>query len=201
MTPQEFKDSEETRKLEMQSLSERWHHPLSKGNNLLYKVIDSMNEFKLSQEDVPLIIKLTENPNYKTSKLFTGAVDLFTHDCIHIALGRGLLPKDEAFVIGYTMGSAKKMKRWRRNLFMFICKYLYPEGYKFEEEERYVFYSGVMAGSMCPTDLSLVDFSQLLDYKVRGIREKLGIDSELLKCYYCAEKKLFPQSKESERLV
>ena len=56
---------------------------------------------------MPLIIKLVENPNYKTSKLFGGAVDLFTHDCIHVLLGRGLLPKDEAFVIGVLWGQAE----------------------------------------------------------------------------------------------
>ena len=161
-----------------------------------------MSEFKLEANDVPLIIKLTENPKYSTSKVFTGAVSLFSHDCIHVALGRGLLPKDEAFVIGYTMGSSKRMKRWRRNLFMFISKYLYPKEYRFGEEERYVFYSGVMAGSKCPADLSEVDFgSNFSDYKVQGIREKLGIDKELLNCYYCIEKKLFPESRESQRLI
>ena len=134
-----------------------------------------MKEFKLAQEDVPLIIKLTENPKYFTSKLFTGAVDLFSHDCIHVLLGRGLLPKDEAFVIGYTMGSGKKMSRWRRNLFLWICKYLYPEGYKFTEEERYIFYSGVMAGSRCSTDLSKVQFDKLQNMKIDYIRKLLDI--------------------------
>ena len=191
MTPYEAKIflKEEARR--QAELANKWHHPLSEGSSKLHNVIDDMYEFKLAQEDVPLIIKLTENPNYFTSKLFTGAVDLFTHDCIHVILGRGVLPKDEAFVIGYTMGSGKKMSRWRRNLFLWVCKYLYPEGYKFSEEERYVFYSGVMAGSRCPTDLSTVDFSELADYKVQAIREKLGIDKDLLKCYYCTEKRLF----------
>ena len=108
MTPYEtkiFLREETEREAE---LAADWHHPLSKGANKLYTVLEGMQEFKLAQEDVPLIIKLTENPKYFTSKLFTGAVDLFTHDCIHVILGRGLLPKDEAFVIGYTMGSGKK---------------------------------------------------------------------------------------------
>ena len=83
---------------------------------------------------------------------------------------------------------------------MFISKYLYPEGYKFGEEERFVFYAGVMAGEKCPTDLSKVDFKELLDYKVQGAREKLGIDKDLLKCYYCFEKKCLPESLESRRL-
>ena len=199
MTPREFKQAQKQKLIQQQELASDWHHPLSKGQTTLHKVLDSMQGFKLHQEDVPLIVKLTENPDYVTSKIFTGAVDLFTHDCVHALLGRGLLVKDEAFVIGYTMGSGKKMKRWRRNLFLWVTKYLYPEGYKFTEEERYIFYSGVMAGSQCPTDLSKVDFNEVLDYKVQAVREKLGIDRDLLKCYYCTEKKLF-KDKESQRL-
>jgi hypothetical protein len=182
-------------------LASEWHHPISGGRLPLCRVLGSMKEFKLSQEAVPLIIKLTENPKYRTARLLGGAVDLFSHDCIHALLGRGLLSKDEAFVIGYTMGSSKRMKRWRRNLFMFICKYLYPEGYKLGEEERFVFYAGVMAGEKCATDLTRVDFGGLLDYKVQAIREKLGVDKELLMCYFCFEKKCFPKSSESQRLV
>ena len=200
MTPSEFVEFEKKEKERQAELAANWHHPLSKGSNNLKTVLDGMKEFKLAQEDVPLIIKLTENPKYFTSKLFTGAVDLFSHDCIHVLLGRGLLPKDEAFVIGYTMGSGKKMSRWRRNLFLWICKYLYQEGYKFTEEERYIFYSGVMAGSRCSTDLSKVQFDKLQNMKIDYIRKSLDVDKELLKCYYCAEKKLF-EDMESQRLL
>ena len=199
MTPYESKIFLKEQMERQAELAANWHHPLSKGSNNLKTVLDGMKEFKLAQEDVPLIIKLTENPKYFTSKLFTGAVDLFSHDCIHVLLGRGLLPKDEAFVIGYTMGSGKKMSRWRRNLFLWICKHLYPEGYKFTEEERYIFYSGVMAGSRCSTDLSKVQFDKLQNMEVDYIRKLLDIDKELLKCYYCTEKRLF-DGKESQRL-
>lgn len=199
MTPYESKMFLKEEAERQAELAANWHHPLSKGSNNLKTVLDGMKEFKLAQDDVPLIIKLTENPKYFTSKLFTGAVDLFSHDCIHVLLGRGLLPKDEAFVIGYTMGSGKKMSRWRRNLFLWICKYLYPEGYKFTEEERYIFYSGVMAGSRCSADLSKVQFDKLQNMKIDYIRKLLDIDKELLKCYYCTEKRLF-DGKESQRL-
>jgi hypothetical protein len=150
---------------------------------------------------VPLIIKLVENPDYFTSKLFTGAVDLSKHDCIHVLLGRGLLPKDEAFVIGYTMGSAKKMKRWRRNLFMFFAKYLYPEGYRLGEEERFIFNMGIKLGSLIEEDLSLVDFKSLNKLSPRSLRQKLGVDENLLMNYYLLEKVLFPNSLESQRLL
>jgi hypothetical protein len=184
----------------LQAKSDQWHVPLSDVVMQLHEALESMDEWKLHQEDIPLIIKLTENPSYRTARCLGGAVDLFTHDCIHALLGRGVLLKDEAFVIGYTMGSSKKINRWRRNLFMFVCKHLYPEGYKFGEQERFVFYSGVMIGSRCQTDLTRIDFSKLADYKIQGIREKLNIDKKVLECYYCAEKKLFPDSVESQRL-
>jgi hypothetical protein len=203
MTPLQHKayakGEERWQKRIAQERAEAWHIRLGR-EITLGKAKDSMKSFALAQEDVPLMIKLTENPKYFTSRLFTGAVDLFTHDCIHIVLGRGLLVKDEAFVIGYTMGSAKKMRRWRRNLFMWVCKYLYPEGYEFGEEERFVFYNGVMAGSRCNVDLSTADFRALSGYELVEIRRLLGIDSDLLRCYYCTEKKLF-KDKESQRLI
>jgi len=205
MTPRHHKAyakaEEDYQKQIAQERSEKWHIRLGR-TITLSEAKGSMKFFALAQEDVPLIIKLTENPKYFTSRLFTGAVDLFAHDCIHIVLGRGLLVKDEAFVIGYTMGSAKKMKRWRRNLFMWICKNLYPEGYRFGEEERFVFYNGVMAGSRCEADLTKVDFKALLDrdLELTEIRRLLGIDGNLLRCYYCTEKRLF-KDRESQRLI
>jgi len=201
MTPKEHKEYAKAeaviRKQRTQLLAEAWTPSEDKE---MFKHLKDMAPFKLDQEDVPLRIKLVENPEHRMSKLFGGAVDLFTHDCVHVLLGRGLLLKDEAFVIGYTMGSTKSMPRWKRNLFMFVTKYIYPDGYRFYEEERYVFYSGVMAGSKCGVDLSMVEFGKYLDYKVSALRQKFGIEKELLDCYYCLERKCFPNSPESQRL-
>ena len=201
MTPREEIEKKERDLVRRRELAANWHHPLSKGSSILHKTLDTMREFKLVQEDVPLVVKHTENPNYFTSKLFTGAVDLYSHDCIHVLLGRGLLVKDEAFVIGYTMGSGKKMSRWRRNLFLWVTKYLYPEGYKFTEEERYIFYSGVMAGSQCSADLSKADCFKLKNFKIDYVRKLLNIDKKLLKYCYEVERKCFPDSPESQRLL
>tara|TARA_Y100000593_G_scaffold94766_1_gene195833 strand:- start:1762 stop:2346 length:585 start_codon:yes stop_codon:yes gene_type:complete len=194
MTPREYIE-------ESQRQAEQWHIPLfNKKQWSLGAALSSMDSFKLRPEDVPLIIKLVENPKYDIG-LFAGSVSLGLHDCVHLLLGRGLMPKDEAFVIGYTMGSTKKMRRWRRNLFMFCAKYLYPEGYKFGEEERFVFNLAVKAGSLCETDLSTVDFSLLKGKKISQIRTRLKIDINLLKSSYEVEKKCFPNSPESQRLL
>ena len=197
MTPYEHKVFERSEKDRIQAMAESW---TPKGDKKLSTFLKEMEPFKLHQEDVPLIIKVVENPKYFTSKLFTGAVDLFTHDCIHALLGRGLLPKDEAFVIGATMGSGKQMARWRRNLFMFCAKHLYPKGYSFGEEERFIFNLGIVAGSKCNVDLSTVDFHKLLNLRISEIRRDLQISYEIIKHCYGLEKKCF-SSTESKRLL
>ena len=200
MTPYEHKEFEEAEAEKARKAAESWHPKLSSPRRKLNSTLKEMDSFRLHQENIPLIIKLVENPNYNTAKLFGGAVDLFTHDCIHVVLGRGLLVKDEAFVIGYTMGSTKSMKRWKRNLFMFVSKYLYPEGYKFGEEERFVFNMGVVAGSLCPTDLSQINFKKYLNKQMNTIRKDLKIDVDFLEKYYLLEKKCFKDT-ESQRLL
>jgi len=201
MTPHEHKIFEQEQKEKAQIISDNWIFPLSGHRKKVRQILKEMEPFKLTQDDVPLRIKLVENPKYMTSKLFGGAVDLFTHDCIHVALGRGLLVKDEAFVIGYTMGSTKKISRFKRNLFMFFSKYLYPEGYKFREEERFVFNMGVMAGNKCKVDLTTVNFKDHLDVTTHRLRNRLGIRrGDLVSCYNL-EKSFFPKSKESQRLL
>ena len=94
-------------------MAEEWASPLSCKRRKLKTVLKEMEPFSLLPEEVPLIIRIIENPKYDIG-LFGGATTLGAHDCIHILLGRGLLVKDEAFVIGYTMGSAKTLSRWRK---------------------------------------------------------------------------------------
>ena len=202
MTPREHIKFEIKEKEEQAELSAKWHIPFrSRKQWTLDKALVTMESFKLTQEEVPLIIKLVENPKYDIG-LFSGNVDLHSHDCIHILLSRGLLVKDEAFVIGFTMGTTKKTQRWRRNLFMFISKYFYPKGYEFREEERYVFNSAVLLGQKCATDLSKVNFhdKKILTMKLSELRAKLGIDKKEINSYYSLEKALFPESEESRRL-
>ena len=203
MTPREHiefeKNQRDREKLAAEIRAEKWHIRLGVEISL-EKSLAMMKSFSLAQEDIPLVIKLVENPKYDIG-LFAGYVDLFTHDCIHVLLGRGLLLKDEAFVIGYTMGTSRKMFRWRRNLFMLCAKHFYPEGYDFGEEERFVFNMGVLAGSRCPTDLSKVDFKKFLNRSIGETRDVLEVDSSLLRGCYLAESKLFKDSRESQRLV
>ena len=84
---------------------------------------------------------------------------------------------------------------------MFCAKHLYPEGYDFGEDERFVFNMGVLAGSRCPTDLSKVKFNKFLNASIGETRSTLGIDSTLLRACYLAERSLFKDSRESQRLI
>jgi hypothetical protein len=78
---------------------------------------------------IPWYVRLLENP--KSPFALAGAIDLFGHDCIHAVLGRGLLPQDEAFVIGFTMGRAGACPRWHASLFRWCAEHLYAKPYRF----------------------------------------------------------------------
>lgn len=183
-------------------LAEEWIVPLSEKNKKLREVLAEMEPFKLEGKDVPFIIKFFENPKYNFFNFFPGAVRLKNHDCIHAILGRGVLPKDEAFVIGYTMGSTGKMTDFKEFLFLLVVSWFYPDGYKFYKEERNVFRGARDIAEMSrPSDLSKVNFEELLNLDLKTVRKKLGICETKLRLRYIIEKQMYPNSKESQRLV
>jgi len=181
--------------------AEEWHSPLSCRKKKLKNVLSTLGPFKLQQSDVPLMIRLIENPDFNFLNLFPGRVSLSNHDCIHVILGRGLLPKDEAFVIGYTMGSTKKMTKFKKWLFLFFVKHLYPKTYSFTNEEVETYNYGLIAGTKCPTDLSKANFRWWGGWTIHDIRRKLGVDTNFLKIIYRLEKNKYLNSKESQRLL
>jgi len=163
--------------------------------------LSSMEPFKLEPSEVPLIIRLTENPKYDLG-IFPGSVSLHNHDCIHIILGRGVLVKDEAFVIGFTMGSTKRIGFFRESLFCALTKHLYPEGYKFTNQDLTVYKAGLsIASNMNCKDLSKMDFKKYENWTLPKIRKKIGVDSKTLRYYYYLERQMFPDCTESQRLL
>lgn len=140
------------------------------------------SESALSQDDVPLIIQLVENPQYEfTYDPFPGRVTLEQHDCIHILLNRGMSGQDEAFVIGFTMGSSKRLSFFKQELFLAIARFLYPTTYRFSQAERQIFREAAKLGrlSNCPA-LADVDFRSLMDQPISRIRATLGLKSYVL---------------------
>jgi len=182
----------------------QWHNPLARDHLALQDAYDSMSRVGADKQEIPLMIQLVENPKYRIPgfTLFHGAVDLEQHDCIHIILGRGLLEMDEAFTIGFTMGSTKKVTTTEEQLFSLIAQYLYPKVYQFGEKEIAVFKDAVRLGyiSGCAA-LDNVDFRKYFSLPLYAVREKIGLEVNLLRAYYEIEKKRYPDSPASQRLL
>lgn len=181
-----------------------WCVPLSSATRTLREAYETLRPIGLHQRDIPFIIQLVEHPRYDLPgiDLFPGAVDLRTHDLIHIVLGRGLLVKDEAFVIGFTMGSTDRVGATEEGMYAFFSRYIFPSGYRFGDEEVRVFKDAVRLGyvSDCRS-LSKVNYDPLLDVPLGKVRAELGIEEDLLRAYYAIEKHRYPHSPESQRLL
>ena len=154
--------------------------------------------------DVPLIIRIAENPNYHYGGLgfFKGRISLEQHDYAHIILGRGLTLMDEAFVIGFTMGSSDLVSTFEERLFAFLASRIYPKPYRFPRDGVRVYRDAVHLGyvSACQP-IEDIDFTPMLDQPLGEIRQAIGLETELLEAYYAIEAKRFPNSRASRRLV
>lgn len=181
-----------------------WHIPFSKDDLTLREARASLSALGARQDDIPLMVQLVENPRFDIPgiDIFHGAVDIKTHDCIHILLGRGLLPKDEAFVIGFTMGSTNKVTTLEENLYALFSKYLYPKVYQFDDEEIRIFKDATKLGYISDCQpLDELDYEKYLDWKLRDLRQDINLESDLILAYYRIERKRYPQSKASHRLL
>ncbi len=190
--------------MDLKEKIENWFIPLSCSNKTLSSAYQELQEFGLKQEEIPYIIQIVENPKFDLpgGDIFHGKTGLETHDYLHIILGRGILAKDEAFVIGFTMGSSNRVTSTEENLYSFFARYLYPKAYRFTDEDLRVFKDAVKLGfiSDCQS-LSEVDYSRYFEQPLGEIREDLGIETNLLHAYYTIEKRRHPESKESQRLL
>jgi hypothetical protein len=133
--------------------------------------------------------------------LFKGATNLRDHDYIHCLLGRGVLPKDEAFVLGFTMGSTNRVSAAEEKLYTFFARHLYPKVYQMNVEDIQVYKDAVRLGyiSDC-TPLDQVRFADFNHLSLADARKAIGIERDLLAAYYAIEKNRYPHSRESQRL-
>ena len=181
-----------------------WHIPFARDQMTLREAHADLSKLGARAEDIPLMIQLVENPRFDIPgfDLFHGVVDLKTHDYIHILLGRGLLADDEAFVIGFTMGSTDQVSTLEENLYAFISSHLYPKVYQFNDEAIRVFKDATKLGyiSNCQR-LDHIRYEDYLDWKLHDIREAIGLESDLLLAYYRIEQRRHPASKASQRLL
>jgi hypothetical protein len=182
----------------MQKISYKdWVPPLEAGNLTLADVRSTLPANKA--EEISQIVKLFENP--KSPIAFKGAVNLERHDCIHILLGRGLLNQDEAFVIGFTMGTSKEIGVLEEFLFKQISMRLYPKTYRFSREHLKAYKIGLELGKKClVSKIYEFPFEDYMNEKISNLRAQLGISIDDLKKAFAEEKRLIPNSKSSARL-
>ena len=181
-----------------------WHLPLLADTASLRSVFTQVMTFANSQMEVPLIVKLIENPKYQipNHQIFHGAVTLRQHDFIHIILGRGYTIADEAFVIGFTMGTTDKVSTLEAWLYCKAACHLYPKAYRFKPDHARIFRDAVAAGyiSACHP-LDTFNFEDVLDLSLREIRQILGLEIDLLQACYQIEAKRFHHLLGSRRLM
>ena len=194
------------------SLYHSWHIPFARADITLQMALDSISEARaavhteLSDEklDSPLMVKLANSPKLSSPslKVFSGKMDLHQHDCIHILLGRGLLDMDEAFTAGFTMGSSKKVTESEHGLYAYIAQHIYPSVHKFTDQEIAIFKDAIKISyiSNC-SPLDKFNFDDWLDQPVGNIRDAVGIENELILAIYEVEKRKYPQSMASQRLL
>lgn len=149
---------------------------------ILKQLIKQWKQFDTYKEkgSIHWFVWLIENPNSPIS--LSGAVDLYNHDIIHILLNRGMDVKDEALVIGFTMGNSKSSNGLVKWLFTLCAKYLYPEGYRFGVADMKEYNRGYSYGkTRRKRNIHLAKFDISRD--IAEIRKEWGINPIDLKDY------------------
>ena len=183
---------------------QQWHVPLSEGSMTLGMARRGLRDVGLRQDQIPFIVQLIENPRFDVPfiEMFPGAMDLEMHDYVHIVLGRGLMPKDEAFVLGFTMGSTNRLSIVEERLYEFVARYLYPGKYRFGDEEAQVFRDAVRLACISDCEaLVKFDYGAYLGAPIADVRAALAIEEDLLRAYFAIEKRRYPNAPESQRLL
>lgn len=176
-----------------------WNPGLNNGARTLGEVWQTLPG--APPQDINFLVRLIENP--ASPFALPGAVTLFNHDCIHILLGRGLLNQDEAFVIGFTMGTAKEeLTKFHEYLFKQVATRLYPKPYRFSKRHLLSFDLGVREGKEWGhPQLYEFPFDRHQTDTLSTLRKRLGIDVKRLKGVYKEEQELLPGTRSSNRLT
>lgn len=174
-----------------------WYPGVDNDREVVDDVIHSMPAAPDSA--IPWIVKLFENPSSRFR--FRGAVDLEDHDVLHVLLGRGLQDQDEAFVLGFAMGTAKTISSIEIAVFRFILTRLYPEPYKIPNFLSPAFNLGVQCGRETGNkNLYKQSLKDLRSLSLGKARSATGIDMQIVRRYYQAEQEQIPYTIASLRL-
>jgi hypothetical protein len=190
---------------EQMSGYETWYIPLTDSDITIRDAYSSLSTLKIGNVIIPWQVRLCENPKYsimgRNLLIIPGSITLERHDYAHIVLGRGLLPKDEAFVIGFCMGTTKKLNRLNTWLFTLLTRH-YPSHYRWGMEEIAVFKMASELGRTWGKSFFYdIDYSLCQDEKVMTLRKMMGLELDVLLEHNKSEKIMYPLAKESQRLI
>lgn len=174
-----------------------WYPGIENDDLTADEVINSMPA--APESAIPWIVRLFENP--ESWIRFRGAVDLEDHDMMHVLLGRGLQDQDEAFVIGFAMGTAKRISWFEYWVFKFVLARLYPEPYRIPKFLQPAFNLGVKCGK--ETGSRNLYRRQLKEWRhlpLGEARERAEIDMQVVRKYYEQEQQQIPFTIASLRL-
>jgi len=166
---------------------EPWQPGLDNGDETLLQAYLRMP--KDSPQSIPWYVSMLEHP--ASPLALPGAVSLFEHDCIHLVLGRGLASRDEAFVLGFTMGSSRSCTRWQRELFLVCAQRLYRGSFRFSKADTEVYelaFETARTSNVEPLDQP--NYRDHLPLSLANVREALGISVEKLRTLYEIERSL-----------
>jgi hypothetical protein len=185
------------------SLQQDWHIPFHQDSISLQAALDSVPPLSELLE-LPLMIRLQRDPvlSFLGQLVFRAGLDQHQHDCIHIMLGRGLMAMDQAFVLGFTLGSSKKGSMPEHKLHGEVGRHFNKNASLFNEAESVVFKDGIKLAylSFC-APMDSFDFTPWHDTPLRQIREAIGLEPELMQAYFAVEKHRYPHVLASQRLL
>ncbi|MEH1822246.1 MAG: hypothetical protein V7L31_24755 [Nostoc sp.] len=145
---------------------------LKQAHSIVFRLYD--------KQKIPFVIWLLENPNSLLA--LPGKINLRHHDYIHILLGRGISPQDEAFVIGFTMGNDLKTNQLHLFIYKLFAKFIYPDPYKFSKLDFMNFNLGFIYGRKIKTkQINEIDFKIYQNENIGFLRDLFGINTDEIK--------------------
>jgi len=126
-------------------------------------------------DKIPWQVWLLENPSSPIS--FPGAITLRRHDAMHALLCTSFYAEDEAFTVGFTMGTAEWGHQWLLRLFMWLTTWFYPGEYRWNQNylEHFLdgFHHGRNSGMYNLHDFPFEEYEHI---SLKNLRELVGIE-------------------------
>ena len=170
-----------------------WSPGLDNGERTLQSVFDGMPS--ANADEIDQMVRLLENP---ASPYTVPSISRLRHnDCIRILLGRGLLNQDEAFVLGYAMGTARDhLDEEPVQLFRHAARLLNKTPYRMTDNDLTAFDLAFEFGNRSEyRNICGFDFDGAMELNTGDVRDMLDIDVKALKAVFRKNACCFPATK------